>query len=877
MQCSTTKTAMNSTASNPLLRLNSSPYRLRTEENKQTLSDTELEDILRSSNEGIVRSSSERDVRVRHNTQESFAYITPRSSHPTYIMSSEDELVARFRAIGLAEKKAVDIAKNKKVADSFLAVLEEGDVSEPKDEKQLNLLQSLAVESKNCGEPVAGRKWIVSAILDGRLKTNLQVTEAFKYVKENGEKSTVEGMEAASGVGIDLSRDQVKAEIMKYIDEHREAVEAKRYAGVPALLGETKKLASLKWASPALFKPVIDEIAAEIFGPKDERDVVKKEKKKKEVKAQNTKSAPEPARSMFTEGFLGDLHKPGENPQAYPELMKEHLAFTKGKVFTRFPPEPNGFLHIGHSKAIMVNFGYAKYHNGNCYLRFDDTNPEAEEEVYFNSIKDMVSWLGFEPWKITYSSDYFDQLYELAEKLIQLGKAYVCHCTAEEVKAQRGMKPDGTLGGERFPCPHRDVSVEENLEKFRQMRDGKYNPGEATLRMKQDIYSPSPQMWDLVAYRVLNAPHHRTGDKWKIYPTYDFTHCLVDSFENISHSLCTTEFRLSRESYEWLCDALHVYRPAQREYGRLNITGTIMSKRKIAKLVNEGYVRGWNDPRLYTLEGIKRRGVPPGAILSFINTLGVTTSTTNIQAVRFESAVRLYLDSTTPRLMMVMDPVLCEIANVADDFEEVVEMPYIASKPEFGSRKLTFGKRFYIDRSDYRDVIDKEYFRLAPGQPVGLMKVPFNVSVVEVVREGEKITKIIVNYDNDAKKKPKTYIQWIGADNAKKLSEVRLYNQLFKSENPLAHPEGYLKDINDDSEEVVQNSLVEAEGFEHVVAKSPFNIQIPGSQFNIKEKAGPEAVRFQAMRIGYFCIDSDSKNNDILNRIVTLKEDAAKA
>lgn len=790
-------------------------------------------------------------------------------------MSSEDELVARFRAIGLTEKKAIDVAKNKKVADSFVAVLDEGAVSGVTDEKQLNLLQSLAVESKN--ESVQGRKLAVDAILDGRLKTNLQVSEAYKYIKEHGANSTKEGMEAVSGVGIDLSRDEVKAEILKYVEQHKEAVEAKRYAGVPALLGETKKLASLKWASPALFKPVIDEIASEIFGPKDERDVVKKEKKKKEAKpAKAAAAAPEPTRSMFSEGFLGDLHKPGENPQAYPELMKEHLEFTKGKVFTRFPPEPNGFLHIGHSKAIAVNFGYAKYHGGNCYLRFDDTNPEAEEEVYFNSIKAMVAWLGFEPWKITYSSDYFDQLYELAEKLIQVEKAYVCHCTPEEVKVQRGLKADGTLGGERFACPHRSRSVEENLAKFRDMRDGKYNPGEATLRMKQDINSPSPQMWDLVAYRVLNAPHHRTGDKWKIYPTYDFTHCLVDSFENISHSLCTTEFRLSRESYEWLCDALHVYRPAQREYGRLNISGTIMSKRKIAKLVNEGFVRGWNDPRLYTLEGIKRRGVPPGAILSFINTLGVTTSTTNIQAVRFDSAVRLYLDATTPRLMMVMEPLLCEIANVDDDFEETVEMPYIAGKPEFGSRKLTFSKQFYIDRSDYRDEVDKEYFRLAPGQPVGLMKVPFNVSVKEVVRENGNIVKVIVNYDKDIKKKPKTYIQWIGSDNAKSLKEVRLYKQLFKSENPLANPEGYLKDINDDSEEVIKGSMVEAEGFESVNKNSPFNIQIPSSQFNIKEKAGPEAVRFQAMRIGYFCIDSDSTDNDVLNRIVTLKEDAAK-
>lgn len=796
-------------------------------------------------------------------------------------MTSEDELAELFRRVGLADKKAADVAKNKKVADSLVAVLGEAGVAGAgTDDKKLTLLQSLAVESKNAGaEPIPGRALATAAVMDGRLKTNLQVTEAMKYIKAEGAAATQDGLDAAAGVGVDLSAADVKAEIKKYVSAHSDAVLAKRYAGVPALLGETKKLPELKWAAPAMFKPIIDEIALELFGPKDERDVVKKEKKKKApASAAAAVAAPEPERLMYTEGFLGELHKPGENAQAYPELMAEHLAFTHRKVLTRFPPEPNGFLHIGHSKAIMVNFGYAKHNGGHCYLRYDDTNPEAEEEVYFTSILRMVEWLGFEPWKITYLSDYFDRLYALAERLVEAGGAYVCHCTADEVKAQRGLKEDGTLGGERYACPHRSLSAEHNLAQLRAMRDGAYQPGEATLRMKQDITLPSPQMWDLVAYRVLNAPHHRTGDKWKIYPTYDFTHCLVDSFENISHSLCTTEFRLSRESYEWLCDALHVYRPAQREYGRLNITGTIMSKRKIAKLVTDGYVRGWDDPRLYTLESIKRRGVPPGAILSFINTLGVTTSTTNIQAVRFESAVRQYLDATTPRLMLVLDPVLVEVENVADDFAEAVEMPYKpGADAVFGTRTLKFTKRFYIDRSDYRDTVDKEYFRLAPGQPVGLMKVPHTVSVKEVVRDGDRVVKIVVTYDRELKQKPKTYIQWVGEHNAQRVAEVRIYNQLFNSENPAAHPDGYLSDINKESEEVVRGAVVEAAGFAEVEAKLPMNVGVAGLEFNIAEKKGPETVRFQALRIGYFCMDKESGADVVLNRIVTLKEDAAKA
>lgn len=791
---------------------------------------------------------------------------------------STEELVSLFSKAGFEEKKSAEIVKNKKVASALYNIL--GTNFPKTDDKKLSLLHQLAIhESKNGKVP--NHDFIIDGIQKGDLKTALQVTEGIKYLQNNATVDK-EKFDEASGVGIEITPEEAKVEISKYLDSIKTDLESKRYSILPKVLGEVKTQPSLKWAPPNLFKPILDEEFLARLGPKDERDVKKKEKKAKTpanaaaTKKQDTGSEPE--RSMFSEGFLGDLHKPGEEPQMYPELLEEHKKFICDKVYTRFPPEPNGFLHIGHSKAIMVNFGYAQFNKGNCYLRFDDTNPEAEEEVYFNSIKEMVSWLGYKPWKITYSSDYFDELYELAIKLIKSDKAYICHCTPEEVKASRGLKEDGTLGGERVACKHRFQTVEHNLREFENMKNGKYNVGEATLRMKQDLNSPSPQMWDLVAYRVLNTPHHRTGDKWKIYPTYDFTHCLVDSFENITHSLCTTEFVLSRESYEWLCDALHVYRPAQREYGRLNLTGTIMSKRKIAKLVNEGYVRGWDDPRLYTLEGIKRRGVPPGAILSFINTLGVTTSTTNIQTVRFESAVRNYLDQTTPRLMMVLHPIEVVIDNLDESFSLDVEIPYKPGKDEksMGYRKLTFSKHIYIDENDVRaEPADKEFYRLAPGQPVGLMRVPFNISFKSIEeKDGKKI--VHVNYDEGVKAKPKTYIQWIPKDTAVHIKEVRIYNQLFKSENPSAHPEGYLKDINPDSEEVLRNAVVE-ENLNDIVAKSPMNIEIPGSAFNIKENKGNNTVRFQALREGYFCLDKDSKEDGlILNRIVSLKEDAAK-
>jgi glutaminyl-tRNA synthetase len=388
----------------------------------------------------------------------------------------------------------------------------------------------------------------------------------------------------------------------------------------------------------------------------------------------------------------------------------------------------------------------------------------------------------------------------------------------------------------------------------------------------------------LIAYRVLNAEHPRTGDKWKIYPTYDFTHCLVDSFENITHSLCTTEFYLSRESYEWLCDAVHVFRPAQREYGRLNITGTVLSKRKIAKLVNDKYVRGWDDPRLFTLEAIKRRGVPPGAILNFINTLGVTTSTTNIQVTRFESSIRKFLEDTVPRLMLILDPIEIEIDNLEEDFEEIIEIPYKPGNDKFGFRKVPFVKRIFIERTDFTEnENDKEFFRLKPDQPVGLLKVPFNISFKSFEKDSEgKITKIIAHYDNDVPfKKPKTYIQWIPNSTKSKsyisIEETRIHNQLFSSENPSSHPDGFLADINPNSEEVYTNSIVES-NFDEVLKKSPWSVEDSNvdSEFNVaedKEKCGNEIVRFQALRVGYFSLDKDSTDSKVvLNRIVSLKD-----
>ena len=605
--------------------------------------------------------------------------------------------------------------------------------------------------------------------------------------------------------------------------------------------------------------------------PKVSKQVAQKPPSKPQMES----SAPLDPESMFKEGWLRNVYKEREVPD----------------VYTRFPPEPNGYLHIGHSKAIAINFGFAKFHGGQCYLRFDDTNPEAEEEKYFSAIKEIIEWLGFKPYKITYSSDNFDKLYELAEQLILSGGAYVCHCTDEEVKLQRG----GPNHGERRTCAHRDRPTQESLSEFRAMRDGKYKPKEAFLRMKQDITNPNPQMWDLAAYRVLNAPHHRTGDKWRIYPTYDYTHCLCDSFEKITHSLCTVEFLLSRESYEWLCDAVKVYTPMQREYGRLNVTGTIMSKRKLARLVNEKIVRDWDDPRLYTLVALRRRGVPPGAILSFVNELGVSTALTNIQITKFEQTVRKYLEQTVPRLMLVLDPIPVTIDNLPDDYLEEVEMPFAPKDPSMGNHILPFTKTVYIDRSDFKEVDSKDFFRMAPGKPVGLLKVPFPVLATSFKKDETTglVTEIHAEYQKPAEgetfKKPKAYIQWVAKHSSSLKVEARIFNPLFKSENPDAAEGGFMKDLAERSEEVYSNAMVE-NGLMEIRKRAPWPAEAGEKAFKEKaigatgdtaevdgKTAGLETVRFQALRVAYFCMDKESIDDKIiLNRIVSLKEDAGK-
>ncbi|KAI5457813.1 tRNA synthetases class I, catalytic domain-containing protein [Mariannaea sp. PMI_226] len=620
----------------------------------------------------------------------------------------------------------------------------------------------------------------------------------------------------------------------------------------------------------ATVKLVLDDVTGEMVT----RNELKKRTQKRTRKAanqarskeaaeqreKNPKAAPKPKAeeptqldpdAMFKQGFLSEVYK--ERPVK--------------PVVTRFPPEPNGYLHLGHAKAIAIDFGFARYHGGNTILRFDDTNPDEEEEVYFEWIIKIVKWLGFTPSAITYSSDYFQRLFDLAKELIKKEKAYVCHCNEAEIKLQRGGKEGKE--GPRYRCKHAEQDVETNLQKFQDMHDGKYEPQTAFLRMKQDIENGNPQMWDLAAYRIpKKQKQHVRAPTWKIFPTYDFTHCLVDSFENITHSLCTTEFILSRESYEWLNKSLEVYEPMQREFGRLNVSGTIMSKRALKKLVEGGVVRGWDDPRLYTLIAIRRRGIPPGALLAFVNELGVTTAKTVIQIVRFEQTVRRYLENTVPRVSLVLDPVPVTI----EDIEETIDLdvPYSPKDPKFGTHKVRFTKTVYIDRSDFREEDIKGYFRLAPGKTVGLLNTPHPIKATSFTKDEAtgKVTGISAVFDKESK--PKTYIQWV-PDNSIKL-EVRIHRPLFKSDDPTAVEGGFMNDINPDSETVYTEALIE-EGFNEIRQKAPW----PVTAGEAEGDSGPETVRFQALRVGYFAMDSDSTDDKIvLNRIVSLKEDSGK-
>ncbi|KAI9349848.1 tRNA synthetases class I, catalytic domain-containing protein [Zopfochytrium polystomum] len=774
--------------------------------------------------------------------------------------------------LGLNTQQSKELAAHKKSGPLLAFFIEEADAASIAPTELLaigSLLSALAVAWKK-DDPALRPKaaYVARAIFDARLKSVDQITAAVKFAESaKGEIDSVT-FDAACGVGVVVTPEEISAAVAKVIKSKKEDLDKKYWAAQGPILGVLRT--ELRWANSALVKEEVDKQLLALLGPKDAAPKEKKEAAKPTAAAASTAQAA-PLRPPITElaksfkyvfeGQLAALHKPGGNPQIKESLMKEHLARTGGKVVTRFPPEPNGFLHIGHAKAININFGYAQAHKGITYLRYDDTNPEAEEEKYFTSILDMVNWLGFEPHAVTYSSDHFQRLYDLAVELIKRDKAYVCHCTGAEIHEMRG----GDAMGERSECSHRNRPIEESVREFKRMKDGEYGEGEAILRMKMDMFNPSPQFWDLVAYRVMFTRHHRSGDQWCIYPTYDYTHCLCDSFEDITHSLCTTEFQLSRESYYWLVDALELYKPVQWEYGRLNLTYAILSKRKLLKLVNEGHVRGWDDPRLYTLIAVRRRGFTPEAINAFVRDIGVTTANTVIPVERLENYVRDHLNEVAERRMAILNPLKVTLSNLPANHRELVAVANNPLDKSAGDRKVPFTKTIYIDASDFRESAGSEFYRLSLGKSVGLLQIPHPIIATKVVKDDRgNVVEVVAEYDTAGKSgKPKAYIQWV-ADSPKDKSpvrvEVRNYGQLFKHPNPMDKklvPDGWLSDINKNSLEVLPDAMVD-----------------------IGVLSAKVEDRFQFLRLGYYCVDPDSdvaKGKFVFNRTVSLKEDAGKS
>ncbi len=550
-----------------------------------------------------------------------------------------------------------------------------------------------------------------------------------------------------------------------------------------------------------------------------------------------------------------------------------------GRVHTRFPPEPNGYLHIGHAKSICLNFGIAQEYGGKFNLRFDDTNPTKEEQEYVDSIIDDVRWLGSD-WedRLFYASDYFRQLYDWAIQLIKEGKAYVCDLSAEEVRAHRG-----TLSEPGKNSPYRNRSVEENLDLFQRMEQGEFPDGTRTLRAKIDMASPNINMRDPVMYRIKHASHHRSGDRWCIYPSYDYTHGQSDSIEGITHSICTLEFENHRPLYDWFCEALRIHHPQQIEFARLNLTYTVMSKRKLLQLVQEKHVAGWDDPRMLTIRGLRRRGYTPEAIRAFCERIGVAKFNSTVEMAWLEDAIRDDLNVRAPRVMAVLRPLKVVITNYPEGEVEQLEAANHPQRPELGTRQVPFSRELYIEADDFMEDAPKRFFRLAPGREVRLRYAYF-ITCTDVVKDKSgNITELRCTYDPATRggnapdgRKVKGTIHWVSAPHAI-AAELRLYDHLFKTEYPdevpsrsgepsrtgadpstarLAAPTGtFLDNINPDSLEIVRNAKLEPS----------LTGAAPGQHFQFE-------------RLGYFFTDPvDSKpSRPVFNRTATLRDTWAK-
>ncbi|KAK4430229.1 Glutamine--tRNA ligase, cytoplasmic [Sesamum alatum] len=775
-----------------------------------------------------------------------------------------------FLKIGLDERTAKNTVANNKVTANLTAVIHEAAVTDGCDRTVGNLLYSVATKFPT--NALVHRPTLLKYIVSSKIKTPAQLEAAFSFLAATASDDLkIDDFEAACGVGVEVSLEDIERAVDEIFEENKAVIVEQRYrTNVGELFGYVRM--KQPWADPKIVKQIIDTKLYALLGERTAADNEKPVKKKKEkpAKAEDKAIVEETAPAKPSEEEINPFSifpSPEENFKVHTEIyfsdrpvlracnskeiLDKHLKVTGGKVFTRFPPEPNGYLHIGHAKAMFVDFGLAKERGGCCYLRYDDTNPEAEKKEYIDHIEEIVGWMGWEPFKITYTSDYFQELYELAVELIRRGHAYVDHQTPDEIKEYREKKMNS---------PWRDRPIEESLKMFDDMKNGLIEEGKATLRMKQDMQSDNFNMYDLIAYRIKFTPHPHAGDKWCIYPSYDYAHCIVDSLENVTHSLCTLEFETRRASYYWLLDALGLYQPYVWEYSRLNITNTVMSKRKLNRLVTEKWVDGWDDPRLMTLAGLRRRGVTATSINAFVRGIGITRSDSSmIRLDRLEYHIREELNKTTPRTMVVLNPLKVVITNMDSSVMDLDAKKWPEAPADDASSfyKVPFSKVVYIEQSDFRMKDSKDYYGLAPGKSV-LLRYAFPIKCTEVIfgDDKETILEIRAEYDPSKKTKPKGVLHWVAEAspgvNPLKV-EVRLFDKLFLSENP-AELDDWLGDLNPNSKVVIPDAYA-----------------VP----SLKNAAVGDSFQFE--RLGYFVVDKDSSPGKLVfNRTVTLRDSYSK-
>ncbi|XP_014225371.1 probable glutamine--tRNA ligase [Trichogramma pretiosum] len=765
-----------------------------------------------------------------------------------------DEKIKLFMTLGLSEQKAKETLKNSYVTSNLLKCIEE--VSNCGKINQCNSSLFYHLASKIPKQINHLIPFLCKYIVDEKIESVLKLDHALDYLLHNiNDEMDINKFEEACGIGVIITPEQIEEEVQKCINIFKNEILDQRYRFNTGLIMQEVRN-RLQWADGKNIKNEVDLQLFDLLGEKTEKDYDLKKTKKnvKDSKASSQKELTKSSKKSSAEVLTIDeimkskvnFHKPGENYKTdgyiltnnTKKLLADHLRSTGGLVITRFPPEPNGILHLGHAKAININFGYAAAHGGLCFLRYDDTNPEKEEKQFVDGIKDIVTWLGYNPSKITHSSDYFESLYDFGISLIKRELAYVCHQSSQEVK-----------GFQTVSSPWRSNSVLQNLRIFQDMKDGLLNEGDATLRMKVTLEEGKQ---DPIAYRIKFSKHHKTDDQWCVYPTYDFTHCLCDSLENITHSLCTKEFQSRRSSYYWLCNALDIYCPVQWEYGRLNISYTVVSKRKISKLIEKKIVSHWDDPRLFTLSALRRRGFPAVAINNFCAQMGLTGAQTTVDPSMLEAAVRENLNINAPRQMVVLQPLKITIVNYPFKKPIMVKVPDFPHEPEGSYHKVVFDKIVYIDSSDFRESTTSNFKRLTINQSVGLKYIGIVLTVLEVERDSNgSITNIFVKQDNlNTCTKPRAFIQWVSQPS---LAKIKIYDRLFQHKNPEDSNEvvnGYLSDVNFKSKKEM-----------YVYGDSNFLRQVKTLQ------------NYQFERVGFFTVDIDTKKNKVIfNRTATLKE-----